>query len=90
MQRHAPAQIWEPDSVNSITTVGRAKQGRQGLILCNRNYLAIAGGPASGSEVKSVDANFANKWIHVHYSRLGKNPLVQMMKFTQRNGGMFS
>ena len=57
------AQIWQGKRGLPITAVGRAKQGKQCVILRYRQQLTLAKSPACRGKVARKNSNLADEWL---------------------------
>jgi hypothetical protein len=56
-------QVWQRERRLAVASVGRADQREQGLVLGDRQQLAVAERPASRGEQASEHADLGNIWI---------------------------
>jgi len=61
--RHTALKIGKAKGLAAVAAVGGAQDGKQSLVLINRQQLPIAESPAFGRKVPTDDLDFAKEWL---------------------------
>src|SRR5690348_16609095 len=73
VHRHAALQVREGEVYSSVAAIGGAENGKQRLVLIDRQQLPITESPAFGRKIPTDDFYFAQKWFRHVFSLLPQN-----------------
>ena len=82
MNRHSPAEVWEPEGGMAVAALGCAEDGEECRVLAYCEELSIAFRPSTDSEVAAEHHDLTNEGFHSYFPVLLS--LMVMLKYAQR------